>query len=84
MKPTILSDMKVAMLLVLAGLSIAQAAEPTGMLTLACQGTSTIHVPALNDPPLKQEVSMGIFVDFTARTVVAPYSRHVRVLPLCL
>jgi hypothetical protein len=53
-------------------IGLAQAAEPTGTLTLTCQGTSTIHVQALNDPPLKQEVSMGIIVDFTARTVVAP------------
>jgi hypothetical protein len=51
-------------LLVLAGLSIstAQAADPTGTLTLACEGTTKLGEKT--DP-----ISMGIIVDFADRTV---------------
>jgi hypothetical protein len=55
-------------LLVVAGLSMmAQAAEPA-TLTLACQGTVTIKSsgPLEYDP---DPVSMGLIVNFTARTV---------------
>jgi hypothetical protein len=50
------------MLLVLASLSIAQAAEPTGTLTLACQGTAKLGQKT--DP-----ISKGIIVNFADRTV---------------
>jgi hypothetical protein len=55
-------------LLALAGLSIstAQAAEPTGTLMLACQGTVTDNSQA---DPKPEPISMGIIIDFTARTV---------------
>jgi hypothetical protein len=63
-----------AALLVIAGLSMsAQAAEPTGTLTLACEGKVWVEDKRLNrvcvtggcgDP-----VSMGVIVDFVARTV---------------
>jgi hypothetical protein len=61
--------MKAPMLLALAALSIstAQAAEPTGTLTLACQGTSTF---AGKDILTTQtQVSLGIIVNFADRTV---------------
>ena len=60
--------MKAPMLLALAALSIstARAAEPTGTLTLACQGTVTDNIK----PDAKPEpISMGIVLNFTARTV---------------
>jgi len=59
--------MKAPMLLALAALSIstAQAAEPTGTLTLACNGTVTGTGP--EDKP--EPVSMGVIVSFTNRTV---------------
>src|SRR5260370_41900288 len=54
------------MLLALAALSTAQAAEPTGTLTLACQGTVTDNIK----PDAKPEpISMGIVLNFTTRTV---------------
>jgi hypothetical protein len=55
--------MKAPMLLMLASLSIAQAAEPTGRLTLACSGT-TSGIKQDDEP-----ISMGIIVDFADRTV---------------
>ena len=59
-----------ATLLALAGLSIAtlRAAEPTETLTLACRG-ERIWWGAPNTDPVKEQVSMGIIVNFTARTV---------------
>ena len=58
--------MAMPMLLVLAGLSIAQAAEPTGTLTLACEGTTTNTL----GPDAKPEpISMSVVVNFTTRTV---------------
>jgi hypothetical protein len=63
--------MRASILLALAALSTVQAAEPTGTLTLACDGTAT--TPKENAKP--QPVSMGIVVNFTARTVHGfPYS----------
>jgi hypothetical protein len=58
--------MKAPILLVLATLSTAQAAEPTGTLTLACQGTmrDARELDAKPDP-----ISMGIINDFKDRTV---------------
>ena len=56
--------MKAMMLLVL-GLSVAHAAEPMGTLTLACEGTKTS--PDYSDA--KRPVSMGMNLDFKARTV---------------
>jgi hypothetical protein len=60
--------MKALILLALAGLSIStvHAAEPTGTLTLACQGTVTIKFRASYEP---DPISMGLIVSFTNRTV---------------
>jgi hypothetical protein len=54
------------MLLALAGhcISTAQSAEPVS-LTLACQGTVTMHVYA----GYPETVSMGLIVNFTTHTV---------------
>jgi hypothetical protein len=57
-------------------IGLAQAAEPTGTLTLACQGTATeisdIDISDI-DPGQRDAkphpVSMGIIVDFKARSV---------------
>ena len=52
--------------LALVGLSAAQAAAEPATLTLACQGTGTVTTM----PDAKPEpISMGIIVNFTARTV---------------
>jgi hypothetical protein len=60
-------------LFVLAGLSIstAQAAEPTGMLTLACAGTRETGRP--NAKVLSEQTSMGIIINFTARAVAGSF-----------
>jgi hypothetical protein len=42
--------------------ALAQATEPTGTLTLACQGTTKLGEKL-------EPISMGIIVDFAARTV---------------
>ena len=65
--------MKAAILLVLAGLSFAQVAEPT-TLTLACEGTVTIDDWSLKRAGQPQEVkpkpySMGMTINLAARTV---------------
>ena len=59
-----------ATLLALTGLLIvtAQAAEPTETLMLACRG-ERIWWGAPNTDPVKEQVSMGIIVNFTAWTV---------------
>jgi hypothetical protein len=54
--------MKTTILLALGALSAAQAAEPTGTLTLVCEGTTKLGEKL--DP-----ISMGIIVDFTNNTV---------------
>jgi hypothetical protein len=53
--------MKPMMLLALA-LSTAHAAEPTGALTLACQGTATMDIGP-------EPVSVGIIINVADRTV---------------
>jgi hypothetical protein len=57
------------MLLALAALSTAQAAEPTGTLTLACEGTATDQKADLREAAKPEPVSMGLIVDFTTNTV---------------
>jgi hypothetical protein len=57
--------MKATMLLALAALSIAQAAEPTGTLTLACQGVVSSSLAPDSKP---EPISIGIVVDFAAGT----------------
>ena len=57
--------MKAPILLAFLGLATAQAAEPTGTLTLACEGTATQDT----EPDAKQPISMGIVLNFTTRTV---------------
>jgi hypothetical protein len=59
--------MKLAMLLAL-GLSVAQAAEPTGTLTLLCQG-ERMSRSSSDTAPAQEQISMGIIVNFTDRTV---------------
>jgi len=54
--------MKAPILLAFLGLA---AAEPTGTLTLACQGTATQDA----EPDAKEPISMGIVLNFTTRTV---------------
>jgi hypothetical protein len=61
----------------LAALSIAQAAEPSGTLTLACQGmmmtakdpTGLLTLEPLSPLDKPQPVSLGLLVDFTNKTV---------------
>ena len=60
--------MKAAILLVLAGLSTAQAAEPTGRLALACEGTATDKTD-LREQAKPEPVSMGLTINFTTNTV---------------
>ena len=57
-----------SMLLALAALSTAQAAEPTGTLTLACQGTATDKTD-LREAAKPEPVSMGLIIDFTTKTI---------------
>jgi hypothetical protein len=55
-----------ASVLVALGLLVAQAAEPTGTLTLACEGTRTSTL----GPDAKPEpISTRVIVNFTTRTV---------------
>jgi len=61
--------MKATVLLLLAGLSFVYAAEPTGTLTLACQGTTTTKNIEMQVDEKPEPISMGIIVDFAARTV---------------
>jgi hypothetical protein len=59
--------MKLTMLLALA-LSTSHAAEPTGTLTLACQGMATDKTD-LSEEAKPKPVSMGLIIDFTTKTV---------------
>ena len=59
--------MKVAILPAL-GLLVAHAAEPTGTLTLACQG-ERMSRSASDTAPAQEQVSIDIIVNFTDRTV---------------
>src|SRR6516225_9343724 len=60
--------MKAAILLVFTGLSTAQAAEPTGTVTLACEGTATDKTD-LREQAKPEPVSMGLTINFTTNTV---------------
>ena len=62
--------MKAPILLALVGLSIstAQAAEPTGTLTLACKGTETERWGEAGTS--SDEISIGIIVDFQKKAVL--------------
>jgi hypothetical protein len=60
--------MNATILLLLAGLSIAQATEPTGTLTLACQGERMARSSS-DTAPAQKQVSMDTIVNFTDRTV---------------
>src|SRR5260370_13220105 len=63
--------MKAPMLLALAALSIstAQAAEPTGTLTLACQGTMIDKTDPSSEVAKPEPVTMGLMIDFSSNTV---------------
>ena len=70
----VLRLMKAPILLAFLGLATAQAAEPTGTLTLACEGTVTIDDWSLKRAGQPQEVkpkpySMEMTINLTARTV---------------
>jgi hypothetical protein len=56
----------VPMLLALAALSTAQAAEPTGTLTLACKGTET-HKGSAGIS--SDQINIGVMVDFQKKIV---------------
>jgi hypothetical protein len=59
--------MKAPMLLALAALSSAQAAEPTGTLTLACKGTETDKGDAGSS---SEQINIGVIVDFQKKAVL--------------
>jgi hypothetical protein len=59
--------MKAPTLLAFVGLATAQAAEPTGTLTLACEGTVTVRITDVPDE--SEPISMGIVLNFTNGTV---------------
>jgi hypothetical protein len=54
-------------LLVGGGLSTAWTAEPTGTLTLACEGTTTLKY-SLSEKTVREPLSMSIIIDFGAWT----------------
>jgi len=60
--------MKAPMLLALAGLTVstAQAAEPTGTLTLACKGTSAVKGVNTHS----EQINVGVLVDLQKREVI--------------
>ena len=61
--------MKAALLLVLATLPLtAHAAEPTGALTLACEGTTRLRIDSSPRSP-DEPSSMSVIVNFTTKTV---------------
>jgi len=61
--------MKAALLLVLATLPLtAHAAEPTGALTLACEGTTRLRIDGSPWSP-DEPSSMSVIVNFTTKTV---------------
>jgi hypothetical protein len=60
--------MKAAILLVLLTISVAQAAEPKGTLTLACKGTKSETTTRIADED-QSSISVDIIIDFGARTV---------------
>jgi hypothetical protein len=53
------------MLLALAALSTAQAAEPTGTLTLVCKGTETHKGAGISS----DQINIGVMVDFQKKIV---------------
>jgi hypothetical protein len=61
----------IALIVLLVALSPAQAAEPTGTLTLACEGTRTAtwRVGGFGEEKTRTEpISMSIIIDFRAQT----------------
>ena len=60
--------MAILMILAFLGLATAQAAEPTGTLTLACNG-ERMSRSSLDSAPVQEQVFMNIIVNFTDRTV---------------
>jgi hypothetical protein len=60
--------MAMPILLLLAGLSIAQAAEPRGTLTLACKGTKSETTPRIADES-QSSISVDIIMNFGVKTV---------------
>ena len=67
--------MKATVLLLLAGLSFVYAAEPTGTLTLACQGMETITC--------EKAVSTSMIIDFANQTITgldAPTNSSIKII----
>jgi hypothetical protein len=73
--------MKAPILLALAALWIvpAQAAEPTGTLTLACKGTETRRH---EDGSAVDQINIGIVLDFQKKTVVGLSDSLLRITSL--
>jgi len=76
--------MKVAMLLLFMSISIAQVAEPTGTLTLACKGTVQHGIPGPGNDYPKQDnpepVAMSLVLNFinsgnSSRGIIATINR---------
>ena len=60
--------MPMSILLLLAGVSFAQAAEPTGTLTLTCKGDKRwLYKTGKHEEELGS--TMGVVIDFTAGTI---------------
>jgi hypothetical protein len=56
-------------LIALLGIALAQAAEPTGTLTLACQGTAIDKTDPTREAARPEPVSMGLMIDLTNKTI---------------
>jgi hypothetical protein len=73
--------MKAPILLAFLGLATAQAAEPTGTLTLACQGTTA----DFSRPDDKELLSTSIIMNFATQTIVgldAPSNSSIKILDM--
>jgi hypothetical protein len=60
----------------------AQAAEPRGTLMFACEGTKIETQPYGGDAEQRETISMGIIIDFAARTVTGFRSEELLVRPV--
>ena len=50
-------------------IAVAQAAQPTGTLTLACKGTKSETTPRIAEAN-QSSISLDIIIDFGARTII--------------
>ena len=66
----VLNALVVIVALCAAGSShVTQAAEPTGTLTPACEGTAIDKTDPFSEEAKPEPVSMGLMIDFTSKTV---------------